>query len=365
MRIRNVAFALFVMVILLGVCGIITYALFGDQISRGLRTIVAQISLQSRQEELDTPIGTDLTPVSFEIVSGDNPYIVAQKLSDLNMIADSELFVDFVRFEGIDTQLEAGVHFVNQTMSMRDIATALTDASLTSTQFRVLAGWRIEELADAIDNHPDLNFSGQDFLQLVGLNADIPMEFAQKYGIPSGASLEGFLLEGLYNLPKTATPQLLRDYLLARFSEFADDRVMPETAQFGYSVYDIVTLASIVQREAVQADERPAIAGVYLNRLNQGMNLDADPTVQYALGNSRGTWWARITQADYQAVNSPYNTYINNGLPPGPIAIPSTDALLAVINYQPSEFFFFRADCRDDGYHDFARTYEEHLANGC
>lgn len=365
MRLRNIMFALLVVVIALMFCAVISYVLFGDEISRGLRTIVAQISLQSRQEELDTPIGNDSIPVSLEIISGDTPYIVAQKLLNLNMIADAELFVDFVRFEGIDTQLEAGVHFVNQTMSIRDIATALTDASLTSTQIRVLAGWRIEELAEAIDQHPDLTFSGQDFLNVVGLNAEVPMAFAQKYGIPSGASLEGFLLEGLYNLPKNTTPQLLRDYLLERFTMFADQNLLPETTQFGYSVYEIVTLASIVQREAVQADERPAIAGVYLNRLNRGMNLDADPTVQYGLGNSRGSWWAQITQADYQTVNSPYNTYLNGGLPPGPIAIPSTDAMLAVINYQPSDFLFFRADCRDDGYHDFALTYEEHLANGC
>ena len=124
-------------------------------------------------------------------------------------------------------------------------------------------------------------------------------------------------------------------------------------------------MASIVQREAVRVDEMPLIAGVYFNRLTTGMKMDADPTVQYALGKSRGDWWAQITQADYQNVNSIYNTYINLGLPPSPIASPGLDAIRASIYPEASDYFYFRADCRDDGYHEFARTFAEHLANGC
>ncbi len=157
----------------------------------------------------------------------------------------------------------------------------------------------------------------------------------------------------------------MRDQLLESFNSAVTDEMAADAALRGYNLYEIVTMASIVQREAVRNDEQPKIAGVYFNRLNVPMNMDADPTVQYALGDSRGTWWARITADDYQGVRSNYNTYLNLGLPPSPIANPGFDAILAAIYPEASDFLYFRADCRDDGYHDFARTYAEHLQNGC
>jgi UPF0755 protein len=132
-------------------------------------------------------------------------------------------------------------------------------------------------------------------------------------------------------------------------------------------VYQAVTLASIVQREAVVADERPQIASVFLNRLHAGMKLDTDPTVQYALGFNpiQGTWWTNPLNATDLQVDSPYNTYIYTGLPPGPIANPSLSALRAVAFPAETPYYFFRARCDDSGLHDFAVTFEEHLQNGC
>ena len=133
----------------------------------------------------------------------------------------------------------------------------------------------------------------------------------------------------------------------------------------GYTMYDIVTLASIIERESVWADENVLIASVYRNRLDIAMRLQADPTVQYGLDDSRGRYWTNITVEDYQGVNSLYNTYIYDGLPPGPIANPSLSAIRAAVYPASTNYIFFRAKCDGSNRHNFAVTFDEHLANGC
>jgi UPF0755 protein len=114
-------------------------------------------------------------------------------------------------------------------------------------------------------------------------------------------------------------------------------------------------------------EEQPMIASVFLNRLADGMKLDSDPTVQYALGFNlrQNTWWTNPLSTDDLGINSPYNTYQNTGLPPGPISNPSLSALRAVAYPADSPYYYFQAACDGSGRHEFARTYEEHLANSC
>jgi UPF0755 protein len=135
----------------------------------------------------------------------------------------------------------------------------------------------------------------------------------------------------------------------------------------GLTVYQAVTLASLVEREAVQNEEQPLIASVYLNRFKTGMKLDADPTVQYAIGFNflQQTWWTSpLSLLDLQ-VNSVYNTYIYEGLPPTPIANPSLGALRAVAFPAETTYMFFRAKCDGSGFHEFSETFDEHLQNAC
>jgi UPF0755 protein len=130
------------------------------------------------------------------------------------------------------------------------------------------------------------------------------------------------------------------------------------------TLYEVITLASIVEREAAVPSERPMIASVYLNRLKKKQLLQADPTVQYALGyqTSNSKWWkSPISLDEYQNVKSPYNTYINAGLPPGPICSPSLDSIRAVLEPAQTDFYFFLG--KGDGSHVFSKTYEEHQQN--
>ncbi len=329
-------------------------------------TQLARLRLTTQQDALDRPIGTDTTPVRFVVASGDSPRTIAQNLVTLGLIVDEALFIDYVRAEDLDVQLEAGTFFLYKTESTRQIAQALTDSASSQFTFSIIEGERLEEIAfNRIDANRFFGFSGAEFYAAVGPGAPLDPGFAQTVGLPSGASLEGFLFPDTYQLPAAVTPVMLRDILTEQFTTRIGTEIPQAAQQQGLSLYQVVTLASIIQREAVRVDEMPAISSVYRNRLAIGMKLDADPTVQYGMGLRNGMWWPQLTVADYQAVLSPYNTYRNNGLPPGPIASPGLSAIRAAVFPDQSEYYYFRARCDGSGYHNFARTFEEHLANAC
>lgn len=364
-RTRNILLVLFAMFAVLVCFGGLVMVVAGDEILTYARMTALRVRLSLREDDLNASVSADTSPIRFEISSGESPFLIAERLQATNLITDSQLFFDYIRAEALDSQLEAGTYFLNQSLSIREVALRLTDSRFSHVPFRMLAGWRIEQVAEAIDANSMFNFTGNDFLAVTRGGAAIDPTFAQRVGLPSGASLEGFLLPGDYQLPPEATPIMLRDTLTEAFLNAVSGELETEANAQGWSLLEVVTLASIVQREAFHVDEQPRIAGVYRNRLNILMKLEADPTVQYPLDNSRGQWWPNITQADYQGVISEYNTYIINGLPPGPIASPGLDAIRAVLYPTASDFLYFRADCREDGYHEYARTYAEHLQNGC
>jgi UPF0755 protein len=329
-----------------------------------VQTSLVRLRLAGRQDDLNRSVGTDTTPVRFTISAGDTPRVIANNLYNAGLILDRDLFVDFVRANDIDVELEAGTYFLNRAQSLSQIANALTDSRSSQFLFRILEGWRIEEIAEVIDNNPYFGFSGADVLAVVGPGAQLDPEFVAYADIPAGASLEGFLFPDTYQLPAQVTPLLLRQYLTEQFAEQVGTELPRQANAQGLSLYEVVSLASIIQREAVHEDEHPMIASVYRNRLRDGMRLEADPTVQYPIGRP-GNWWPQITQADYSNVVSPYNLYLNFGLPPGPIANPGISAIRAAVNPAVSPNYYFRARCDGSGYHEFAVTFEEHVANAC
>jgi len=329
-----------------------------------LKAIQLRISLERHEDELIRPAGADPQFRKFEILPGDTASAIANNLLAQSLITNAGLFVDYVQYYGLDSQLEAGTYFLQQTQTLEEIAYTLTDASAATIPLLTLEGWRIEQIADIIDQNPLLDFSGSDFLGVVGPGAAIPPDFKARVGIPDvmsngqPPSLEGFLFPATYQLKPGITPFELRDEMLAAFNRNVTDAMIQQAADQGLTMYEVVTMASIVERETVAADEAPIIASVYLNRLRLPMRLDADPTVQYAIGSTRdGSWWPQITQADYYGLagvpNQSYSTYLNEGLPPGPIASPGLGSVNAVLNPAVTEYFYFRAGCNNDGRHEF------------
>ncbi len=332
-----------------------------------LEAMVLRVTLLSKNKALEVPAGIDPTQVKFVIRKGDTANDIGFNLTAQSLITDGELFRNYVRYYGLDSKLQAGTYLLSQSQTLPQIAQALTNAGASNVTLQVIEGWRMEQIAQAINATPALGFSGADFLALVGPGAQVPANFAQTVSLPPGASLEGFLFPATYSLRLDETAADLRDKMLQKFSDSLTPQMRADLVKQNLTIYQAVTLASIVEREAVVADERPLIAGVYLNRLRKPMTLDADPTIQYALGNRRtpSTWWPNLTVEDYQSVQSSYNTYLHPGLPPTPIANPGLSSLNAAIYPRESPYFYFRASCASDGRHNFAVTFQEQQANAC
>ena len=326
-----------------------------------IRAIQLRINLARNDDALNTPAGADPQYRAFEVQQGDAAQTIANNLQASGLIREPDLFVDYVIYHRLDAQLQAGTYYLQQTQTIPEIAYALTDASSATIPFLTLEGRRLEETIHIVDSNPLVSFTGAEFYALVGPGADIPANFKARVGMPNvlsnGAppSLEGFLYPARYELRPGITAIELRDAMLVAFNDAVTEQMIVQAAQQGLTMYEVVTMASIVEREAVVDDEKPLIASVYLNRLRLPMNLDADPTVQYALGTP-GDWWPSITQADYYGLsgvpNQSYSTYLNDGLPPGPIESPGLSSIMAVLNPAQTEYFYFRADC-DDQRHVF------------
>ena len=174
---------------------------------------------------------------------------------------------------------------------------------------------------------------------------------------PGAQDLEGFLFPDTYEVTRSTSARQIVESLVANFRKHFTPELRARAAAQNRTLRDAVTLASIVQKETRLPREAPVIAGVYANRLRRGMRLQADPTVEYALKRD-GKWTGTLYRSDY-GYASPYNTYLNGGLPPGPINNPGLEALKAAASPARTEFLYFVAD--NSGGHRFSRTFEEHL----
>jgi UPF0755 protein len=226
-----------------------------------------------------------------------------------------------------------------------------------------LPGWRIEEIAEMLAEETSIN--PQEFL-LIARTGSFNYAFLAER--PAGSSLEGYLVADTYRVPAEADATLLIERLLETFDQRVTLQMRRDARSQGLSLHEWVTLASIVEREALLDEERPIVASVYLNRLALQLPeadgyLRADPTYQYVAGYDPVTdrWWAPFEVDDVSSIDSPYNTFLYPGLPPGPICSPSLASLRAVAYPADTEYLYFYA--KGDGSHAFARTYEEHLQN--
>ncbi|MFZ6030888.1 MAG: endolytic transglycosylase MltG [Chloroflexota bacterium] len=310
-------------------------------------------------EALD-PAGTEQ---DFSVALGEPVGEIAVRLRQQGLIANADAFVAYLLYAGLDTSMQAGSYRLAPAMTAVEIAQAMQDASPKTLTVSVLAGWRAEEVAASLP-FSGLAISPEAFMAVVQEkpNGDIFSD-----GKPSAKTAEGYLYPGLYEFPRQATAGDVLAGLLDAFEANLSNGLRQGIHAQGLNLHEGVILASIVQREAIQNDEMPAIASVFYNRLALGMPLASDPTVQYALGYNavQSAWWTNPLSLAELEVVSPYNTYRNPGLPPGPISNPGIEALQAVANPAQTPYYYFRAACDGSGRHNFATTFEEHQANGC
>jgi len=309
---------------------------------------------------LTNPVNTSGDEQTFPIEIGESVNLIASHLQEAGLIRDAEAFRAYLIYSGLDTSIQAGSYQLSSAMSAIDIAHKLQDATSTEVKFVILPGWRMEEIAALLPTS-GLPVTADEFSAAVRTPSSA-------YDFLAGAnSMEGFLFPDAYVLSRTNSAENIVAEFVRNFALHLSAEMRNGFEKQGLTIYQAVTLASIVEREAEHDEEKPIIASVYLNRLRIGMKLDADPAVQYALGYNatQQTWWTNPLSLDDLKFNSPYNGYLNIDLPPTPISNPGLKSLQAVAFPTETAYYYFRAKCDGSGDHLFAETFEEQMANGC
>ena len=373
---RGCARTTLVLVALTLACGLIAgVALVGLSLSQGLPMLgepspsldtLARGGLSAylllHAGELNAPAGDPDARLELTVEQGASASQVVEELEAARIVHNGPLLLRYLRYRGIDVSIQAGSYELSGDMSPRRLAEALQLAGAPSAVLTVPEGYRREQVSELVEDLK-LDYGGEAFLQATHA---WPAGGPPGLELPAGVALEGFLFPDTYQVNPQGSPEELVLAMLANFAERVEPGLRPRFADHGLTLYQAVTLASIVEREAVLPAERPVIAAVFLNRLQRDMPLEADPTVQYALGRQPdGVWWKRSLTALDLNFESPFNTYRNPGLPPAPIANPGLSSLQAVAEPADTELLYFRAACDGSGAHLFAATFEEHLQNAC
>jgi UPF0755 protein len=293
----------------------------------------------------EPPTGTE---VDVHIPPGATTRTIGMELERAGLIAYPRAFALYARIRRAQRELKAGHYRFRVGQSWGELLAAMRTGDLVTVPLTIPEGFTLREIAPRI-------------AELSGVPADSILDrledpgFAERMGIP-GPTLEGYLFPETYRFSEGLDVEAIVRELVTRYRSFwgSHERALADSLEL--SEREVVTLASIVEEEARRGEERPRIAGVYLNRLRIGMLLQADPTVQYALGEPK----PRLLFRDIEGVaDHPYNTYTQPGLPPGPIASPGEASLRAVLEPEEHDFLFFVA--RSDGTHVFSRTSREHV----
>ncbi len=282
----------------------------------------------------------DKTVHSFSVKNGDGIREIANNLKTEGLIKDPVAFFLLVKQQGRDSKIQAGDFQLSPDMSSEDIAKAL-EVGTFDTRITIPEGKRADEIADMLQEHyPAFQESWRTTLQ----------------------DNEGYLFPDTYSFAKDATIEQIVATMRENFEK--KYAAIPNTNKSSLSKEKLVIIASMVEREARFAQDRPLVASVIFNRLAINMGLQLDATVQYALGYqpAEKTWWKKNLTLQDLDIKSPYNTYDNTGLPPTPIANPGIQALTAVLEAPETDYIYYITDPKT-GKNVYARTLEEHNAN--
>lgn len=301
--------------------------------------------------ELAQPISTNpAAAVMVTIKPGISTHEIGQVLYEKNLIRSVHLFQLVARLEGMEKSLQAAEYSFSPNMSMRHIVGMLSRGEVAYRQFTVPEGYTINQMAALL---AEKNLADAEKFKDAAKNLR-PFNYIQA-GDNIVYPVEGFAFPDTYRVARGVTESQLLTMMLYQFDERFSPEMRERARQLDLSLREVVILASLVEKEAQVASERPVIAAVFMNRLKLEMPLQSCATIQYILGYPK----PELTIQDTQ-IPSPYNTYLNMGLPPGPIANPGIDSIKAVLYPADTDYLYFVADRQ--GVHHFSKTYDQHLA---
>lgn len=282
------------------------------------------------------------------IQPGSSYRAAATLLEDRGIITNKEYFILLGRLMGLDKSIRAGFYSLNTAMRPMQVLDIIGSGRIIEYQVVFPEGHTIQKAAEILDNAGLVNkydflrlATDPDYVRGLGLNAD---------------TLEGYLFPATYYFPKGISADGIIRRLVSKYKEVMNSDLKARAAQLGMSEHQVVTLASLIEREAMIDSERQLISAVFHNRLKRGMPLQCDPTVIYAL-QKKGVWNGNIKRSDLR-MKDPYNTYIHPGLPPGPIANPGKPSIIAALYPADVDYIFFVS--RGDGTHFFSTNLADH-----
>ncbi len=291
----------------------------------------------------------------FSVSSGSGVRQVAASLQEQGFIRNAMAFRLLAKLTGSESRIKAGLYALTPAMSPREILRWMVQGKAEQKRLTFPEGYAVRQMAHVLEEQGI--GSADRFIELAAEPRRFEDRFPWLADLPAGASLEGFLFPDTYEYGGTQIPEeALIALMLSRFEKVALATYTKDPNP-PLDLFRTITLASIVELEAQSPPERPLIAGVFYNRLRLRMPLGSDPTVEYALGWKQGS--KGLSFKDVK-VDSPYNTYRNAGLPPGPIANPGLASLKATLKPEATSLLYFVA--KGDGTHEFTRSYAEHLA---
>ncbi len=300
---------------------------------------------------LERPPGGQAAPVAVELYfpPGTPTGAIFRRLAAEGVIRNARLAELYYRFLSGAAPLQAGEYRFDRPMPIQEVIRRMGRGEVVQHTVVVPEGLTADEtfrlfLDEGIGTPEGFRAAFSDATLAPGL-------------APGAPDLEGFLFPDTYRLTRSSTARQVVERMVAQFRLHFTPELRQRTRALGLTPRQAVTLASIVEKETGLSREAPVVAGVYLNRLNRGMRLQADPTVAYALKHD-GKWPGYLRRSDY-GYESPYNTYLYDGLPPGPICNPGLAALAAAVNPARTDFLYFVADA--SGGHTFSQTFEQHL----
>lgn len=296
-------------------------------------------------ERLD-PVLAEAPEKLFEVRRGDSLTAVANRLQEAGLIRDARATILFARWRGQESGLHVGEYWLSGALTPPEILERLTTGDVATWEVSIPEGLTAKEIGARIADAGLVD--AEEFAAAVN-----DAGWAAELGIEA-PTLEGYLFPETYRLPHGLTGQEVARVLVAQFLR-AWSQVAADAEARGLSMHEVVTLASIVEKETGAAHERPLIASVFANRLTRNMRLESDPTIIYGIPDFDGN----LRKRDLENADNLYNTYQHAGLTPGPIANPGLESLRAVVEPADTDFLFFVS--RNDGTHHFSPSYREHV----
>jgi UPF0755 protein len=292
------------------------------------------------------PQGNPYERVNVDIPKGSSLAEISAQLRKKHIIRNEKAFLMAVKTLGHERNIPAGAYTLQAARTNFGIIQQLVNGSPRLIKVTILEGWKMTDIARHLEAQ-----LGTDSETILALKHD--SQLLEDWNIPS-ESLEGFLFPNTYYFQKEQAPRELLSAMLQEYRQTMTPALLNRAQELGLSELEVVTLASIIEGEAIHDEERPIISAVYHNRLKRGMRLQADPTIQYLINDGP----RRLLKQDLK-IDSPYNTYLHYGLPPGPINNPGLQSILAALYPADNDYLYFVA--RGDGYHTFSRTEADHL----